>query len=119
MIGDFSSRLFLPSVTYLNLVKAEFLVLALFLSYYQGEGCPLSCCCADIKTTYSMGTAAMTLLAAPLSLGTQTSFDSANGVGATFHTTVRVNAGRFSAVGVGVMLPISLLLVPPFTLRLG
>ena len=34
-------------------------------------------------------------------------------------TTVRVNIARFSAVGVGVMLPILLLLVPPFTLRLG
>ena len=36
-------------------------------------------------------------------------------VGAAFHTTVRVNAACFSAVGVGVMLPILLLLVPPFT----
>ena len=30
-----------------------------------------------------------------------------------------VNAARFSVVGVGVMLPVLLLLVPPFTLRLG
>ena len=29
-------------------------------------------------------------------------------------TTVRVNIARFSAVGVGVMLPILLLLVPPW-----
>ena len=36
-------------------------------------------------------------------------------VGAAFYTTVRVNAARFAAVGVGVMLPILLLLVPPFT----
>ena len=35
------------------------------------------------------------------------------------YTTVRVNAARFSAVSIGVILPISLLLVPPFTLRLG
>ena len=40
-------------------------------------------------------------------------------VGAAFYTTARVNAGRFSAVGVGVMLPILLLLVPYFTLRRG
>ena len=31
-----------------------------------------------------------------------------------FYTTVRVNAAQNSAVGVGVMLPILLLLVPPF-----
>ena len=36
-------------------------------------------------------------------------------VGAAFYTTSRVNAARFAAVGVGVMLPILLLLVPPFT----
>ena len=40
-------------------------------------------------------------------------------VGAAFYTTAMVNAARFSAVGVGVMLPILLLSVPPFTLRLG
>ena len=40
-------------------------------------------------------------------------------VGAAFHTTARVNAACFSAVGVGVILPLLLLLVPPFTLRLG
>ena len=34
-----------------------------------------------------------------------------------FYTTVRVNAARILAVGVGVMLPILLLLVPPFTQR--
>ena len=38
-------------------------------------------------------------------------------VGAAFYTTVRVNAARFAAVGVDVMLLILLLLVPPFTLR--
>ena len=40
-------------------------------------------------------------------------------VGATFYTTARVNAARFSAVGVGFMSIILLLLVPPFTLRRG
>ena len=40
-------------------------------------------------------------------------------VDAAFYTTARVNAARFSAVGVGVRLHILLLLVPPFTLRLG
>ena len=40
-------------------------------------------------------------------------------VGAGFRTTARVNDARFAAVGVGVMLPIFLLLVPPFTLRRG
>ena len=40
-------------------------------------------------------------------------------VGAAFYTTGRVNDVRFSAVGVGVMSPIILLVVPPFTLRRG
>ena len=40
-------------------------------------------------------------------------------VDAAFHTTAKVNAARFTAVGVGVMLPILLLLMPPFTLQLG
>ena len=40
-------------------------------------------------------------------------------VGAGFYTTVRVSIARFSDVGVGVMLPILLLLVPPFKLRRG
>ena len=41
-------------------------------------------------------------------------------VGVAFYTTVRINAGRFfEAVGVGVMLPLLLLLVQPFTLRRG
>ena len=40
-------------------------------------------------------------------------------VDAAFSTTVIVNADDFSAVGVSVMLPILLLLMPPFTLRLG
>ena len=39
--------------------------------------------------------------------------------GAAFYKTARLNAAGFSAVGVGAMLPILLLLVPPFTLRLG
>ena len=42
-----------------------------------------------------------------------------NTVGAAFHTTAWVNAPRFSAVGVGVMLPIFPLLMPPFGLRRG
>ena len=37
--------------------------------------------------------------------------------GATFYTTAKANAARFSAVGVGAMLLILLLLVPPFTQR--
>ena len=36
-----------------------------------------------------------------------------------FYTTVRVNAARISAVGAGVMLHILLLLVSSFTLRRG
>ena len=39
-------------------------------------------------------------------------------VGAAFDTTARVNAARFSAVVVGVVLTILLPLVPPSTLRL-
>ena len=39
-------------------------------------------------------------------------------VGAAFDTTARVNDARLSTVSVGVLLPIVLLLVPPFTLRL-
>ena len=42
-----------------------------------------------------------------------------NVVGAYFHTTAMVTAARFSAVDVGVILPISPLLVPPFSLWLG
>ena len=46
--------------------------------------------------------------------------DQLSAVSAVFDTTVRVNAAHFaSAVGVSVMLPILLLFVPPFTLRLG
>ena len=40
-------------------------------------------------------------------------------VGAAFYTTAMINAARFSAVGVGGVLPILLLLVAPFTLRRG
>ena len=40
-------------------------------------------------------------------------------VDADFYTKAIVNAGCFSTVGVSVVLPILLLLVPPFTLRLG
>ena len=40
-------------------------------------------------------------------------------VGVALHTTARVNAARFSSVGVDAMLPISLLLVPRFALRVG
>ena len=40
-------------------------------------------------------------------------------IGAAFYITARVNGARFSAVGVGVMLPILLLLVQPFELRRG
>ena len=39
--------------------------------------------------------------------------------GAAFHTTARINASRFSADGVGVMLFILLLLMPPFTMLLA
>ena len=38
---------------------------------------------------------------------------------AAFYITAKVNAARFSAVGVGVMLPILLLIVLRLTLRLG
>ena len=40
-------------------------------------------------------------------------------VGAVFYTTTRLNAPQILAVGVGVMLPILLLLVPSFTPQLG
>ena len=40
-------------------------------------------------------------------------------VGAAFYTTAKVNAARFLVVGVGVVLPILLLLLPLFTLRRG
>ena len=40
-------------------------------------------------------------------------------VGTTLYAKAKVNAARFSAVGVRSMLPISLLLVPPFTQRRG
>ena len=40
-------------------------------------------------------------------------------VGAAFYATAMVNGALFSYVGVGVMLPILVLLVPPFTLQRG
>ena len=40
-------------------------------------------------------------------------------VGVTIRTTARVNAAYFSAVGIGIMLPISPRLVSPFAPRLG
>ena len=40
-------------------------------------------------------------------------------VGAAFDTTARIHAARFSAVGEDVVLPVLLMLVTPFTLRLG
>ena len=41
-------------------------------------------------------------------------------VGAALYATPKVNAARFSAVGLGgVVLSILLLLLPPFTLRRG
>ena len=40
-------------------------------------------------------------------------------VGAPLYTTATVNASRFSAVGLGLLPPIILLSVPPFTLRRG
>ena len=95
----FSLRLFLPSATYLKLVNAEFLCAGFLLSYCQGGGCPLSCCCPNINTADNMGTEAMTLPAALRMLGTLVSFH--------------------SAIGVRVMLPILLLLVPPLTQQLG
>ena len=54
--GDFSSRINLPSATYLNLVNAEFLVLAFFF-VSLGWKAPFTCFCADNNTTYNMGTA--------------------------------------------------------------
>ena len=45
--------------------------------------------------------------------------DGFTAVGAAFYPTARVNAARFSAVGVGTVLRILLLLVPPFTQRRG
>ena len=40
-------------------------------------------------------------------------------VGVAFDTSARVNAARLSTVGVGVMLPLLLLLYARLTLRLG
>ena len=59
--GDFSSQIYIHSATYLNLVDAEFLVLAFFFSFFVLSGSPFSSCCADINTTYCMGTAAVML----------------------------------------------------------
>ena len=68
---------------------------AAFLHYGEGKYCPiLGCWC----TRYDAHFIAF---------------------GAAFYTTARVNAARFLALGVGVMLLILQLLVPPFTLRRG
>ena len=89
--------MYLHSATYLNLVNAEFLVLAFFL-VLSGWGSPLSCCCADTNTTYSMGTAA---LCCPFYC-----------CWCRYYATDRAYADQIFGVGVGVMLPILLLLVP-------
>ena len=65
MIGDFLSRLYLPSAAYLNLVNADFFFLAFF--FRADRGMPFYLAVAQILI---MGTAAMTLLAVPLLLGT-------------------------------------------------
>ena len=66
----------------------NFFVLDFFFFVLSGWGSPLSCCCADINTTYSMGTAAfmlpiLLLLVPP------------------FYTTARFNAEQNFAVSVG------------------
>ena len=59
-MGKFSSRIYLPSATYLNSVIAEFFSVGLFFFFVlPGWGSILSCCCADTNTTHSMGTAAL------------------------------------------------------------
>ena len=120
--------MYLHSATYLNLVNAEFLVLAFFL-VLSGWGSPLSCCCADTNTTYSMGTAA---LCCPfygcwcrlftLRLGSMPPKFSSLVYAlccrfyccwCRLYTTARLNAAQILAVGVGIMVPILLLLEPP------
>ena len=50
-----NAEFFNAGLLYLNLVDAEFLVLAFFFRVVRVES-PLFCFCADINTTYSMGT---------------------------------------------------------------
>ena len=69
MMGECSSRLYLPSATYLNLVNADFFFFAGFFCRAVSVEDALYLAVngnADINTTYSMGTAVMTLLAALL-----------------------------------------------------
>ena len=87
---------YLPSATYLNLVNAEFLVLAfLFFS-----------CCQGGEAFYLAVAQILTLLIV------QALCCPFYCCWCRFYTTDRVYAGQIFAVGVGVMLPILLLLVP-------
>ena len=56
MIGDFSSRLYLPSATYLNLVNAGFCA-GLFLSCCQRGGCLYLAVTQILILLNNMGTA--------------------------------------------------------------
>ena len=88
----------------------NFFVLAFFFFVLSGWGSPLSCCCADINTTYSMGTAAFML---PILLLLVPPFYTTARFNAEQNFAVSVgNAADFTAVGaaitlqVGSMLPI-------------
>ena len=60
-----------PLCHILELSERRFFVLAFFFRAVRvGDALYLSCCCADFYTAYSIGTAATTLPAAPLLLGT-------------------------------------------------
>ena len=97
-MGKFSSRIYLPSATYLNSVIAEFFSVGLFFFFVlPGWGSILSCCCADTNTTHSMGTAALRRRVYCC--------------WCCYYTTARVNAAQIFAVGVDVTLPVILLLV--------
>ena len=112
-LGRFSSRIYLHCATYLILVNAEFfLVLAFFFFVLSGWGSILSCFCADINTTYSMGTAAFML---PILLLLVLPFYTTARFNAEQNFAVSVgNAADFTAVGAAITLRLGLML-PKFS----
>ena len=101
--GDFSSRIYLPSATYLNLVNAEFFSAGHFSS-----------CCQGGEALYLAVAQILILLIVWAQHRLCCRFHCC---WCRLYTTARLNAARIFAVGVGVMLPISLMLVPPLHYR--
>ena len=98
--GDFSSRIYLPSATYLNLVNAEFFSAGLFSS-----------CCQGGEALYL---AVVQILILFIVWAQHRLCCRFHCCWCRLYTTATLNSARIFAVGVGVMLSIFQLLEPPF-----